>query len=245
MVCVILIGLPYTMALKRKTIKKTRKTVSGPVVSNDNYISPEESSNPIPVRSDDFLSKYKTVLLVGLLGIALLAFGLYRKGYIVAATVNGQPITRSQLNQMLLNRFGDQTLELLITEKLIENEAKEKGVIVTQADIDKRIDETLKNIGQQVTLDDLLKFQGLTKDELMKQIRLQIAVERILEKGINITDAQIEKYIATNASVIQATEAADKKEEARGLILNEMIGQKIQPWFQELKAKSKIVKFVN
>ncbi|KKT47203.1 MAG: hypothetical protein UW37_C0012G0001, partial [Candidatus Gottesmanbacteria bacterium GW2011_GWA2_44_17] len=136
-----------------------------------------------------------------------------------------------------------QTLEGMISEKLIAQEARRSGVVVTQEEIDKQEEEVLKSFGGKVTLDELLKFQGTTKAEFDGQIRLQLLVNKLLEKDVTVTDEEIASYRETNKALMVSSDEADLKEEARKALLEQKINEKIQPWFTELKNKAKIFKF--
>jgi hypothetical protein len=96
-----------------------------------------------------------------------------------------------------------------------------------------------------VKLDDLLKFQGITKQDLDSQIRIQIEVEKILSKDIKISDQDVTDYIASNSGKFTATDAATINNQAKAAILQDQISQKIQPWFDQVKKNTQVVRFVN
>lgn len=170
---------------------------------------------------------------------------LANKGLAVAAVVDGKPIFTYQLMQRLMSDFGKQTLEQMISEQIINEESRKAGVVVTQADIDAKQKEILASLGTNVSLDDLLQYQGITKDEFTTQLRMQIAVQKLLGKDIEVTDADIDAYIASHSATLTATEPAALRSEAKQAIIDQEVSQKVQPWFTALKAKSKILRFIN
>lgn len=175
---------------------------------------------------------------------ALLVFFLVKKGMIVAAIVNGRPIFRWELTNALMSRFGQQTLEGMISETLIASEARKSGVTVTKEEVDSKISDVVSGLGQDVKLEDVLQFQGMTKEDFESQIRLQMTVEKLLGKDIEITQVDIDNYIATNRATLVATEPAALREEARKTILSQKISEKLQPWFLEIKEKAKVIRFL-
>lgn len=222
--------------------KKKKKIALPPETVHEEYaqmMAPIEPHAP----SRGFFSKYKLVLPAALL---LLLGGLFlvNKGLLLAAVVNGRPIFRWDLNRVMASRFGDQTLENMINEQLIAEAAKKSGITVTQQDIDDKENELVKTLGDNVKLDDLLKYQGMSKSDFDDQIRLQLTVQRVLGKDITITDSDITNFIATSGSELRATDPAALNEEARQAILEKKIGEKIQPWFLELKQNAKVTKFL-
>lgn len=184
------------------------------------------------------------LLYLIVLVLALGALLLTNKSLLVSAVVNGKPIWSWQLNKTMSSRFGKQTLEGMISESLIADEARKSGVVVAQSDIDAKQAEVLKSLGGNVKLDDLLKYQGMTKSDFDNQIRLQLTVQKILGKDMVISDTDVDNFIASNAAQLVATEEAMMRTEARQAIMDQKIGEKLQPWFLELKQKAKILRFL-
>lgn len=183
-------------------------------------------------------------VIVGVLVLLFIGLLAANKGLLVAAVVNGKPIYSWQLNSALRNRFGQQTLEGMIGEQLIADQAQSSGVTVTQADIDTKQAEVLGSLGADVKLDDLLKFQGLTKSDFINQLKLQLLVEKLLTKDMKISDEDVKQFIATNGATLTATDPAKLKMEAIQAIKTSVVNEKLQTWFTEIRQKAKILKFL-
>ena len=195
--------------------------------------------SPKPARS--FPLK-KVALIVVILG--LVAVFVFNKGLLVAAVVNGRPIFRWQLTSVMISRFGAQTLDGMISQSLIDGEARKAGIRIAATDIAKKESDLIASLGGGVSLEEVLKYQGMTKADFEDQLRLQLTVEKLLGKDITITDADINGYIATNQATLTATDEAGLKEEARQAIFSEQINTKLQTWFSELKTKAKVLRFL-
>lgn len=200
----------------------------------------EQLSTPM-TSAKKFPTKY-LYLIVALL--VLSAFVLANKGMLVAALVDGRPIWSWELNRVLFNRYGKQTLEGMVSETLIVGEARKQGVAVASAEVNAREEEIVKGLGGGMSLEEILKIQGLSKDEFDRQITMQLTVQKLLGKDLTITNADIDNFIATNRATLIATEEASLQMEAKQAILDAKIGEKLQPWFNELKAKTKILRFL-
>jgi cyclophilin family peptidyl-prolyl cis-trans isomerase len=227
-------------SMPRKVINKpTRKQVTRkvsvrqPVIETEPVMTPEPAFAPFvgEQKKQNMMSFWIGTAIVILVILGILA---YKNGRIVVATVNGQPIFSWQLTNELMNRYGKQTAEGMITEKMIEIEAAKEGVTIAQKDIDDRESEMMKEFGDQVNLDDVLKMQGLTKKDFDKQVSIQLAVEKLLTKGFTVTDEDVTNYLATNSAMFTATDEATLKADVRKTIMNEFIAKTFQTWFTGL-----------
>ncbi len=197
-------------------------------------MEPPKPARPFPLK--------KVALLVVILGLA--AIFVSNKGLLLAAIVNGRPIFRWQLNSVMASRYGPQTLDNMISQALIDEEAGKAGVTVSKTDIAKKESELLASLGGNVSIDDILQYQGMTKTDFENQLRLQLTVEKLLGKDITITDAEISNYIATSGAMLTATDEAGMREEAKQAIFSQQINDKLRTWFSGIKTKASILRFL-
>lgn len=183
--------------------------------------------------------------VVGVLILAVLALlGYFYKDKFVAAMVNGKPVFRYQLNQRLNASFGKETLENIIVEKLIKEEAKKKNIIVASEEISAEIGKLEQNLGGGMKIEDALKLQGVSLEDFKKQLMIRFQVNKILDAEITVDDEEVEDYIKGNAENMVATGEAERKIEALKIIKEEKISGRIQTWVQELLGKAKISRFL-
>lgn len=211
-------------------------------MSNDENINVELS----PVNSGGkFILKKKTALLVAVVIIAVSLLYVY-KGFFVAATVNGVPISRFAVIHELEKNGGKDTLNWLITQKLIINEASLAGVVVS----DEEINEVIKNIGEQITeqgatLEAALGEQGMTLDDFKNQIIVQKNLEKLLGDKINITDEEINQYIEDFGVEIPEGEEENYKNQIKEMLRGQKLGVESQTLMDSLKSQAKINYFVS
>lgn len=219
-----------------KPKKFTKKTVKSQMMTPTSSV--EESTMPSTGPK-----KNMTVTMIVILTLVILGIIAVNKGYVVTAIVDGRPIFRWQFVNALVSRFGTQTLETMISETLIDKEAQRMGVAVTQQEIDAKEEEILASFGGNVTLDEVLKYQGMTKGDFDSQVRLQIIVAKILSKDIIVTDEEVLAYIDQNRASMTASDEATLRLEATSILTDQKVSEKVQPWFTELKAKAKVLRF--
>ena len=179
-----------------------------------------------------------------ILVVLLLVLVWINKGMVVAALVNGKPIFTTQFHSVLRARFGSQTLEGMIGEMLIKDEARRAGIVITKEDMDAKEKEIISSLGANVSLDDLLKFQGLSKSDFEQQVKLQLTVEKVLSKDMVVSEKDIDAYIATNAATLTATDPAALRVQAKQAIIATSVAEKLQAWFAELRQKAKVLRFL-
>lgn len=198
--------------------------------------------NLSPMKSG--LLKNPKALYVVVVLLALSALLIANKSWVVAGVVNGKPVWSWELNKVMSDRFGKQTLEGIISERLIAEEAGRQGVAVSKEEVDAKQGEILKTLGGNLSVDEFLKYQGISRVDFDNQIRLQLTVQKILGKDLVITETDLDNYIATNRATLTATTPAQLRTEARQAILDAKVGEKLQGWFLELKNKAKVLRFL-
>jgi foldase protein PrsA len=161
-----------------------------------------------------FVAALCGALLIGALGVS----GCSNKN--VVAKVNGESISTDQLNQQLdqlkkqypnmftgadgegrLLDFKQRLLDNIINQKLIEQAAKDKGIKVSDADIQKQIDQLKAGFKDQAQFDEALKSAGMTVDTLKLQIRNQLVTQKLIESlsaDSKVTEADIQSYYDKN-----------------------------------------------
>jgi parvulin-like peptidyl-prolyl isomerase len=194
------------------------------------------------------LNKIKVSRLVWIpLAVAFAIILYHFKGYLVAATVNGEPISRVSVLTQLEKEGGNQILDNLITNTLILQEAKKEKVTVTSQEISdqiNKISDNLKTSGQD--LDSALAAQGMTRKDLEDQVKLQLLVQKMAGKDITVSDQEISDYFKTNsASYPKGTKLADVKDEISSTLKDQKLNDAITTWIQNIKTKAKINYFVN
>lgn len=232
--------MPRSKKRTSKTIKKSVKAVEA-----ENTVIPEQLfPEPLPVSPAASSRSNMRYVYLAILVVALIGVFVTNKGWFLAAVVDGKPVFRWELNRVLTSRFGQQTLEGMISETLIADAAQKAGVSVSTQDVDAKQKEIVASLGGGVSVEDLLKYQGMTKADFDSQVKLQLTVQQILGKDIVISENDIDAFIATNRATLVSTQPAQLRDEARQAILDQKIGERLQPWFEELKQKAQISRFL-
>lgn len=190
---------------------------------------------------------WKRLLIVAAVLLLLGALLYYFKGLFIVSIVNGEPISRLKLIQQLEKQNGQQTLKMIVTQTLIEQEAKKQKIAVAQNEINEKIEKIEDDLKKQNRkLEDALSFQGMTRNDLAEQLRFQSLIEKMIGKNINVTDKEINDYIEKNReSYPQDAKIGDLKKEVEQQLRQQKLSEKYQSWLDGLQKNAKIVNFVN
>ncbi|MBY9082254.1 peptidylprolyl isomerase [Paenibacillus sp. HN-1] len=122
------------------------------------------------------------------------------------ATVNGKDITKEELYDKLIKAGGESTLQSMITQELVDQEADKNKVTVTDADIQAEIKDLQEQFGGESGLESALSQSGMTMDDLKEQMPLQVKIRKLLEPKVTITDDDIKKYYDENKASLGSEE---------------------------------------
>src|SRR4051812_4830513 len=112
---------------------------------------------------------------------------------IVAYIYGTIPITREDLGEYLIARYGADKLELLVNRKIIDRVCKEKGVEVTAAEVEATVQEAMKGLGPTISRKDFEK-QVLAPRHLSfyewkeDVIRPKLLMTKLCQQRVQVTD---------------------------------------------------------
>jgi len=141
------------------------------------------------------------IKFVGIAAILLAATLTACAGSGAVLTVNGQAITRDQLDNKLENSTSPvtarQVLQLMVTDDLIDQYAQAHKITVSQAEIAK-VENQYKAQYPAAQWDQLLKTRGLTEQDVQDLIRRQIILDKAVGGNVKVPAKQIAAYFAIN-----------------------------------------------
>lgn len=140
---------------------------------------------------------------------------LANNGNEAVAEVNGTVITKDELFDEMFRFVGQEVLDELINIRLIEEEAVARDV-----NIDDRIEAEIEALSAQFGGLEQLEFvlfqQGMTRDDLVRQLRPNLLLQALLEPEINIDPAMLRQVYEDNEDAFIEEEAV----QARHILVN-------------------------
>ena len=196
----------------KRNYQKIEKTKS--TKTNKKAIKPQkESKEEKQTKTKTSAPGYKNILILtgvfmGLIAV-IFAFSLLtensgkdipketKEGKLVV-TVNGEPIYSDEIEKRTLTyqaQYGpsfteDMVIEQTVKEKLLLQEAQNKGLSASQGQIDSAVNQWLTNLRQSISdeeLKNLLSQENLTMEEYVQDLRDSVRTRIMITKLLNET----------------------------------------------------------
>jgi foldase protein PrsA len=202
-----------------------------------------KNTNTTETKKKKFQLKLNYKVLGIVFGAMLLASAIYyAKGYLIAGVVNGKVITRSKVVSELERRSGQQVLEGLVNQSLIDQEAKKRNIVITQEEIDadiKTIEDNMKAQGS--TIEAALAQQNLDRPEFVKILTTNKKIEKMIADKVAVTDAEVDAYLTANKdSFPKDSDQNALKEQVRTYLQQQKIDSESQNLFTQLREQANI-----
>ena len=206
----------------------------------------EPASHPTVLKRG--LNNRKMIFIaLGIAAILIMGALTFIQGYVVAATVNGKPISRLSVIKELEAQAGKQALESRIQEMLLKSELEKAGVSVSTEEVDAEIQKIEAQVsGQGGTLADALAAQGMTEEQLRGQIEEQKQIEKMFADKVQVSDEEVAAYIKEQKLVASQGESAEAHTvEVKEQLRRQKIQTEAQGWLAGLKENASVKYYVN
>jgi foldase protein PrsA len=126
-------------------------------------------------------------------------------------------VTKTELYNEMKDAQGEQTLQLLVLEKVLDAKYKIS---------DKQVDAEIKTMKEQLgeNFEAYIAQQGQTEDSLKKVLRLNLLQEAALTEGVEVTDEEINKRVEMMNTELNAKHVLIADEETALKVKKELEG---------------------
>lgn len=142
-----------------------------------------------------------------------------------AASINGEKISKDELYTKLTHLYGDEALDSLITNKVIEMESEKEKVKVTGNEIDEELTKLQESYGGEEGFASALEQNNVTMEQVREDIEYYLLAEKMIEPSIKITEEDMKTYFEENK------ESFDQKEQVKAshiLVEDEAAAKKVK-----------------
>ena len=147
------------------------------------------------------MKNFKNGKYIVLTFVLLLAFsltGCTSKDAEVVAVIGDKNITQNELNDILVERYGVETLNSMISEKVVELELAKQKIKVSAEEIATEFDAMQKQYGGKEALDNALLNANLTEKDLKQDIEKNISLKKLLKDDVKVSDDEMAQYYEEN-----------------------------------------------
>ncbi|MBT2647671.1 peptidylprolyl isomerase [Bacillus sp. ISL-34] len=139
----------------------------------------------------------------------IMAFAMISSSDKTMASIDGKKINKDELYDALVAGYGADTLDLLITNKLVEMEAEKAGIKIKDEEIQKEIDVMAESYGDEKALKKQLEASGSSMEALKKDIVVYLQTKKLVEPRITVTDDEISTYFEDNKETFAQAEQVE------------------------------------
>lgn len=115
----------------------------------------------------------------------------------VVAYIHGNiPITREELGEFLIARYGYNKIELLVNRRIIEEACKARNIEVTDAEVEAAIDEDIKpwNVDRATFVKNVLRQRGQTLYEYKEDvIRPELMLKKMCQHEVKVEEEDLKR----------------------------------------------------
>ena len=131
----------------------------------------------------------------------------------VVATVNGEEINRDELFEAMYAQGGREVLDQVITRKLITQLAEDKGISVSEDELEEEIqniiDESFQGAEEQFEM--ILEQYGISMEAFREDARLNLLVRKLAMEEIDISEEAAEQFFEENRHLFDTEEEVEAR----------------------------------
>jgi len=178
------------------------------------------------------LGKRLLMLVAGMILLSAVPAMAGRELPNVVAVVNGEKISKDELVAMLVDWQAAVVLDEMIAYRIVGQEARKAGIVVTVAEVKAKMEELKKGMPPGQDFEEMLKQRGITPGHAFASIKMRLQAERVLQKSIKVGPEELEGYRKASHVLVRINRAADPKEQekndAEGKVKIDKVAQEIK-----------------
>lgn len=223
------------MPTSKSKSKKTVSVIKPLRVASETTTSP---SNPYP-----FWTK---LVLVAIFGTLCYLVSVKYRGLFLAGTVNNFPITRLELNNKLAEKYGKQTFDELVNEKLLADQIKKNNIVVADEEVKAEMDKLVKQYGSEDAFKSALEQFGLTPEKAQQSIKQSLGFKKLIEKTnkVEISDEAVKKYFDDNKANYKDKKFEEVSASIKDSLYQQELFTKSQEMFSKIRQEARVSSFI-
>ncbi|KAA0545422.1 foldase [Bacillus sp. BGMRC 2118] len=116
----------------------------------------------------------------------------------VVAKVGSDSISKEELYDAMVMQYGADTLDKLISDRIIELEVKKEKVTATDEEVGDELQSLIESYGSEESFNEALATSGLSLSDAKKEIKTFLLTEKLLSERVTVSDEEIKTYFEEN-----------------------------------------------
>lgn len=186
------------------------------------------------------------LLLIIAIGVVVFLLVQKNKSLFIVGTVNKSPITRIELNAKMAEKYGKQTFEEIVSERLLAENLKKNNIVVTDKEVQDELAKIKAQYGGEEQFKAALVQFGMTESKAFESIKQSLGLKKIIlaVNKIEITEEAITKYFTDNKASYTGKKLEDVSSEIKETLTQQEIYTKSQEWYTQIRKDAKVSSFL-
>ncbi|MFP4250282.1 MAG: peptidyl-prolyl cis-trans isomerase [Armatimonadota bacterium] len=114
------------------------------------------------------------------------------------ATVGGVKITEQEVDERLVQAFGEQVLQSMIDRELLQRAAEERGIEVTEEKMAEAIEEMKAQYPTEEAFQQELARNNMSEEEWLEEVRIMVLARELALHGVDPTEEELREFYEEN-----------------------------------------------
>ncbi len=225
---------------RQKTTKIAKK-----IAKDVSINTPQGLPKTVSVRGVNLAVLIK-VLLVIAIGVVVFLLVQKNRHLLIVGTVNKSPVYRWELNSKMAEKYGEQTFEEIISERLLNENLKKNKISISQEEVNSEMAKIKEQYGGDEQFKLALEQFGMTEDQAIKSIEQSLGLKKLIESQntIEIKDEDVKQYFTDNKDTYTDKKLEDVSAEIKEILYQQEIYTKSQEWYSTIRQEAKVSSYL-
>lgn len=226
--------MPRKSLKTKKAVKVIKKMRTAPV------------SKVITKNNDKKIVLIIKLLLIIALGVVVFLLVQKNRSMFIVGTVNKSPVSRLELNAKMAEKYGNQTFEEIVSERLLTENLKKYKISVSEKEVQDELTKIKAQYGGEEQFKSAIAQFGMTEAKAFESIKQSIGLKKIIEtvNKIEIKDADISKYFTENKDSYLGKKLEDVSTEIKDILYQQEVYSLSQEWYSQVRKDAKVSSFL-
>lgn len=146
-------------------------------------------------------AKYIILVLVILSVLSVAGCQKAEESKEIVAKLGDVEITKDEFYDILVEQYGEETLDGMISAKIIELEIEKFNIEVSQEEVDEEYAKMENYYGGPEVLAQTMEQYNMTREDMEKNIKSNLSMKKLVADDVEVTEEEIKEFYAENGQI--------------------------------------------